>query len=125
MKNKWKNRNFLVALRNSFNGIKYVLKTQRNIKIQLFFALLAIIMGIIFKISFLEFEILVITIFFVLVSETINTAIEATVDMYTEEFNEKAKIAKDVAAGAVLVSSLSSVIIGLLIFLPKILQYIF
>ena len=68
----------------------------------------------------MEFIAVIITISAVITAEMINTAIEATVDLVTSEFNEKAKIAKDVAAGAVLVTAIFSVIIGFLIFYDRV-----
>ena len=83
MENKWKNPNFFQSLKNAINGIKEIIKTGRNIKIQIAFAIFAIIMGIIFKINITEILILVLTIFFVLVSEFMNTAIEMLADLFT------------------------------------------
>ena len=77
-----------------------------------------------FKISYIEWGILTITIFLVLITETLNTAIEKTVDMITKEYSEEAKVVKDISAGAVLFSAIASVIVGIIIFLPKILIYI-
>ncbi len=124
MENKWKNPNFFQSLKNALNGIKEVVKTGRNIKIQIVFAILAIIMGIIFKINNIEALILVLTIFFVLIAEFINTAIEMLADLYTTEYNEKIKILKDIGAGAVTLSAASSIIVGIIMFLPKILNLI-
>lgn len=124
MDNNWKNPNFFTALKNALNGIKYNIKTSRNFKIQLIFAILAIALSILFKLSTIECAIIVLTIFIVLISEMINTAIETAIDMYTDQYNDKAKIAKDVAAGGVTISALASIIIGILIFLPKILEVI-
>ena len=122
MENKWKNKNFFASLNNALNGIKSVLKTEKNIKIQIVFAIIAIISGIIFKISLIEFSIIILTIFIVFISEFINTAIETAVDMFTQEYNEKAKIAKDISSGAVTLSAICSIIIGFMIFLPKVLK---
>ena len=84
--------------------------------------ILVIIFGIILKISKIEW-IICITLFGLVISmELINTAVENTVDLITKEKNEQAKNAKDVAAGAVLVSAISSAIIGVIIFLPKVLS---
>lgn len=124
MENKWKNQKFLQSLKNAINGIIYVIKTGRNFKIQLFFAFLAILMGLGLKISLLEFAILMITIFLVLAMECINTAIEKIVDMYTLEYNETAKIIKDIAAGSVTLMAMLSIIIGCLIFLSKLIEII-
>ena len=124
MENKWKNPNFFQSLKNALNGIKEVIKTGRNIKIQITFAIFAIIMGIILKINIIEALILVLTIFGVLITEFINTAIEMLADLYTTEYNEKIKILKDIGAGAVTLSAIASVIIGIIMFLPKILNLI-
>ena len=121
MENKWKNPNFFQSLKNAVNGIFFVIKNGKNIKIQLVFAILAIIAGIVFKLSNIEFLILVLTIFFVLVSEFMNTAIENLCDLYTTEYNEKIKIIKDVGAGAVTLSAIASICVGVIMFLPKLL----
>lgn len=121
MENKWKNPNFFQSLKNAINGIFFVIKNGKNIKIQLVFAILAIIAGIVFKLSNIEFLILVLTIFFVLVSEFMNTAIEDLCDLYTTEYNEKIKRIKDVGAGAVTLSAIASICVGTIMFLPKLL----
>ena len=120
MENKWKNKNFFEALKNAIYGIRYVFKTERNFKIQLFFAVLAIVVSIILKINYIELSIIILLIFLIFFAEFFNTILEKVIDMYTEEYNEKAKIAKDIAAGAVAMLSISTVIIGGLIFFPKI-----
>ena len=85
---------------------------------------MAILLGILFQISSTEWMILIITIFIVGITELFNTAIEKVVDLYTEEYNEKAKIAKDVAAGAVLLMAVCSVFVGIILFGTKILEMI-
>ena len=114
------NRNFFDAFMNSLNGIWYTIKTQRNIRIQLIVAIFVIIAGAIFKFSIIEFIFLLFASFLVIVTEMINTAIEANVDLTTTEFHPTAKIAKDVSAGAVLVSSINAIIVGCILFLGKI-----
>lgn len=121
MENKWKNPNFFQSLKNAINGICYIVKTGRNIKIQLVFAIIAIIAGIVLEINNIEFLILILTIFFVLVSEIMNTAIEDLSDLYTTEYNERIKIIKDIGAGAVTLSAIASLCVGLIMFLPKVL----
>lgn len=121
-KTKWHNTNFLQALKYALNGVKYVYGTQRNIIFQSIFAILAILCGLFFKITTIEWLAIILTIFFVVTAEFINTAIETTVDLCTEEKNEKAKNAKDVAAGAVLLTSINAVIIGLIVFMPYIIE---
>lgn len=122
--NKWKNGKWIDAFKNSIKGFKIVFKNERNIKIQSVFAILAIIAGFLLQISLIEFALILVAIFVVFISEFLNTAVENTVDMVTEEYNEKAKNAKDVAAAAVTLSAILSIIIGLIIFLPKIMNMI-
>ncbi len=124
MDKSWKNKNFFIALKNAFNGIKFVLKNERNLKIQVFFAIVAIFISGFLKINLIEWAIIVLTIFIVFLTEIFNTAIENVTDMITLEYNEKAKIVKDISAGAVVLTSIASIIIGGLIFLPKILKII-
>ena len=125
MENKWKNQNFFKALKNAINGMIYTWKTQKNIKFQLCFAVIAIALGFLFQISNMEWIVLISTIFLVLVTELFNTSIETVVDLYTEEYNEKAKIAKDVSAGAVLLMAICSVFVGILLFGTKIIEFVF
>lgn len=104
----------------AFKGIDDVIKHEPNMKIHVVVAILVVIMAFIFKVSIIEWIILVLLIGSVLAAETINTTIENLVDMYTKEYNEKAKVVKDTAAGTVLILAITSAIIGLIIFIPKI-----
>ena len=116
-------------LKNSFKyagqGIKSAFKTEQNLKIHFIITAIAIILGIILKLSFTEWAICFLLFGFVITAELMNTAIEVTVDLAMPDINEKAKLAKDIAAGAVLVSSIVAILIGIAIFLPKILVLIF
>lgn len=113
-------------IRNSFKyaieGIWTSFKTERNMKIHIFIMILVIIEGIILKINKSEWIICIILFAIVIGSELFNTSIETIVDMVMPEKNEKAKIAKDVSAGAVLVVAIGAAIIGLVIFVPRILN---
>lgn len=124
-KTKWTTKNFLQSFKCAMNGIKYVFSSQRNILIQVYIGIIAIVLGFLFKITEIEWLVLILTIVFVILSEFINTSIETTVDLITEEYNEKAKIAKDVAAGAVLISAICSIIVGFIIFSGRIINFIF
>ena len=104
----------------AFKGIDDVIKHEPNMKIHVVVAILVVIMAFILKVSIIEWIILVLLIGAVLAAETINTTIENLVDMYTKEYDEKAKIVKDTAAGTVLILAITSSIIGLIIFIPKI-----
>lgn len=115
-------------LKNSFKyaiqGIKSALKTEQNLKIHFVVTVLAIILGVVLKINFTEWAICFLLFGFVITAELLNTAIEVTVDLAMPERNEKAKLAKDIAAGAVLVSAIVSILVGIVIFLPKIINII-
>lgn len=104
----------------AFKGIDDVIEHEPNMKIHVVAAILVVIMAFILKVSIIEWIILVLLIGAVLAAETINTTIENLVDMYTKEYDEKAKIVKDTAAGTVLILAITSAIIGLIIFIPKI-----
>ena len=110
---------FTSGIRCSFNGLKYSYKNEQSVLIQLPITFLIIIIGILFKISVMEWIIVVLCLGIVLTISLVNTSIEATVDLVTEEYNPIAKIAKDVSASAVLAASLMSVVVGFIIFVPK------
>ena len=106
--------------RYAFKGIFFAFKTQSNIRIHTIAALLVTTAGFIFKLTLVEWGLVIFAIGLVLVSELINTAIESLVDVISPAYSEKAGFIKDVAAGAVLIAAVVSIIIGLIIFLPKI-----
>ena len=108
------------SFKYAFEGIITGIKEERNIKIHISIMILVIILGILLKISQIEWIICIILFGLVISLEFVNTAIENAVDLITQEKNPQAKIIKDVAAGAVLVSAIASAIIGLIIFIPKI-----
>ena len=114
-------KNFLKSFKYALSGIYYVFVTSRNFKIQLLFALISFIFGFSLHINMTNYLILVATIMSVLILEILNTSIESIVDLLVQkEFSSLAKISKDASAGAVLLASINSVIIGLYIFIPKI-----
>jgi diacylglycerol kinase (ATP) len=104
----------------AISGILYAFRTQRNIKIHFMTALLAIILSHLLKLSITELLAVSITITLVLAAEMVNTAIETVVDMYTQEYHPLAEAAKNVAAGAVLISAINAVVVGYLIYYKKI-----
>lgn len=114
-------KKLIKSFKYAFEGIFTGIKKEQNMKIHMVIMILVIIFGILFKISKIEWIICIALFGLVISMELINTAIENTVDLITKEKNERAKIAKDVAAGAVLVSAIVAAIIGLMIFVPKIL----
>ena len=113
--------NVLKSFKYAFSGISYVLKTSRNFKIQLIFAVTSLMIGFLLQISQSNYLILIATIMSVLILEILNTSIESIVDLVVQkEFSSLAKISKDTSAGAVLLASINSVIIAVYIFVPKI-----
>ena len=121
-----KEKHTLKALRKSFryaiSGIFKALILCRNLKIHYLVGLIAIISGFYFGINRLEWAILLLTITLVVTLEMINTAIEKVVDLLTQKYHILALIAKDVAAGAVLIASIVAFIVGALIFGPYVLR---
>ena len=107
-----------MSFKFALEGIVTAFKDQPNLKFQLCIALLALALGYYYSISNFEWIVLILTIGFVITFEFTNTAIEEIVDSFTDKEHPAAKKAKDVAAGAVLVASLTALVIGLLIFLP-------
>ena len=121
-KPKEKEKPLLKTLSYGFNGILYTLKHERNMVIHFLVMILVIIAGIVFKITFVEWGVCFVLFALVLSLELMNTALENVVDLVTEEKKAKAKVAKDAAAGAVLVAAIFAVIIGISIFLPRLLE---
>ena len=121
-KPKEKEKPLLKTLSYGFNGILYTLKHERNMVIHFLIMILVIIAGIVFKITFVEWGVCFVLFALVLSLELMNTALENVVDLVTEEKKPKAKVAKDASAGAVLVAAIFAVIIGISIFLPRLLE---
>jgi diacylglycerol kinase (ATP) len=107
----------------SFNfaieGLVHVLRTQRNMRVHFAVAVVVIILAVLVGVSRIELIALLISIAFVLVAEMVNTAIEGAIDASTTSFDPMAKLAKDIAAGAVLIASLNAVAVGYLVFAGK------
>ncbi|GFH42608.1 undecaprenol kinase [Lactococcus hodotermopsidis] len=123
---KWKNPNVFASLEFARTGIATAFREEPNMRKHGFSAVLAIICGLVFRISKMEWLFLLLAIFLVIFAEMMNSAIENVVDLASDyHFSMLAKNAKDMAAGAVLFISGYAVIVGLLIFLPKIWALIF
>jgi diacylglycerol kinase (ATP) len=104
----------------AFEGIVHALRTQRNMRIHFGVALSVIILALIVSVSRIELIALLISISFVLVAEMLNTAIEGAIDVATTAFDPMAKLAKDVAAGAVLIATINALAVGYLVFADKV-----
>ena len=119
-KNKTSNSNFLDAWKNAIDGIIYATTTQRNIKIQLVLAVIVVIVSLFFDLNRAEFLCFLFTIILILFAEMVNTAIETVVDLYVDVYHPKAKIAKDVAAGGVVITAINAIIVAYFLFFDKI-----
>ena len=106
----------------AFAGIFAVETKERNMKIHCVAAVLVVIAGVILKISAIEWCICLTLFGLVMALEMVNTAVEAVVDLVTEERKPLAKLAKDAAAGAVLIAAIMAAIAGMIIFIPKLLE---
>lgn len=115
-------RKFSSSIKYCLEGINFVITNESNFKKEIVIGIIALLLSYILKISRIEFIIILIMITLVLTSEIINTSIEKVVDLYTKDYNNLAKIAKDVSAGSVLVMSIFSLLVGVIIFLPKIIN---
>ena len=110
--------NLLTSFKYAFLGVWHVLRTQRNARIHLSVGLLVIALGLWLGLSRTEWAIIILTIGLVMAAESFNTVAEAAVDLATTEYHPLARIAKDVAAGAVLLMAITAVVVGLLILGP-------
>jgi undecaprenol kinase len=112
-----------ISFKHAWDGIITAFHTQPNFKVHLVLSIASLVLGILLKISLVEWAIIFFVIATGLAIELINTAIEFTVDLLTQEYNLLAKFAKDTSAGAMLIYAFFSVIIAAVIFLPKIFIY--
>lgn len=115
-------RNLFQSFKYASHGIYFAFKYNQNIRIHFIIALLVILLAIFLKVSAFEMGILGTMILLVISTEMINTSIEEMANLITRDHRQEAKIAKDVAAGMVLLTSIGAVIVGVLVFLPHILR---
>jgi diacylglycerol kinase (ATP) len=116
----WRPPRLLDSFNYAFEGIIHVLRTQRNMRIHFVVAVIVLIVALIANVSKIELIALLISITFVLIAEMINTAIEGAIDVATTSFDPMAKLAKDIAAGAVLIATVNAVAVGYLVFSGKV-----
>lgn len=112
-------KRLIKSFKYAFTGIKSSILTEQNLCIHLLILVITLILGIFLKINKFEFLIIILVSSLVISSELINTAIENTVDI-NNKISKEAKLAKDAASGAVLIGAIGAIIVGLTIFLPKI-----
>lgn len=117
------NTNLFKSFGFAIEGIKLAYKYNRNIRIHTAIAVLALILSFLLGLSGYEVGLILLVILLVIAAEMINTAIEEMVDLIVQEHREQARIAKDVAAGMVLVCAIGAVIVGIIIFTPHIINF--
>lgn len=117
-------RKFIRGFGYALNGIWHASVTQLNFRVHLVAALVAVYAGYALHISKNEWLWIILSIALVLVAELFNTALEFLVDLVSPEYNKKAGLVKDMSAGAVLITAIGALLIGLMIFLPKLLVLI-
>lgn len=112
-------RRFINSVNHAIEGIIHAFRTEGNMRIHVVTAILVVIAAVLANCTRYEMIALSITITFVMLAEMVNTAVEAVVDLITERYHELAKIAKNVAAGAVLIAALNALVVGYLVFYRK------
>ena len=106
----------LQSFNHAFQGLVYAVRYERNMRIHLAVGLLVLVASVFLNLSRLELVAVVLAIVFVLIAEMINTAMEAVVDIITDEFDPRAKVAKDLAAGGVLLAAINALVVAYLVF---------
>ena len=109
-------RKHTISFKNAFAGIAWAIRTQPNFRVHIALSIIAIVLAAYFRITRVEWAIILFTIIFGLTAELINTAIESMTDLITREWREEAKIAKDVSAGMMLTTAIGAVIIAIVVF---------
>jgi diacylglycerol kinase len=117
-------KNHTIGLNHAVAGVRYALRTQTNFVIHVLVTAVVFLLAFILEISQIEWMILILTVFFVMTTELINSAIELWVDAGILEINIYAKRVKDIAAAAVVMSVVASLLIGAILFVPKLLPLV-
>src|ERR1700736_6131434 len=114
----------IVSFRHAGRGLWLLISTQWNFRIHLLAAVIAIALAVFFQLAAFEWIILIVAIAIVLVTEALNTALERIVDLHQSELHPIARDAKDLAAAGVLVSAIAALIIGILLFAPRLWHFL-
>jgi diacylglycerol kinase len=118
-----KNKNSFESLKNALSGLIFTFKFHKHFKVELFFTLLALFLSWFFNLTIFEFLLILTAIFLVLITEVLNTCFEELCNYFQPNYDEKIKIMKDVSSTMVLLAVIFSLIIGLIIFGPKMVGY--
>jgi len=123
---KYKNNSLFKSLTYAYRGIALALKSQRNFRFDFIFGFFVVGLAVFLRFSFIELAVLILTINAILFAELMNTVIEFIIDAYYgNRYSIIAKMSKDIAAGAVLSTAIGSIIVGSMLFLPKIIKFYF
>ena len=114
-----RSHSILQSFNYAFQGVIHVLRIERNMRIHFLIATAVLVLAFAYGVTKLELIALLLAIAFVLITEMVNTAVEATIDLSTREIDPLAKLAKDIAAGAVLIASVTALVIGYLVFASR------
>ncbi len=117
-------RKFYESVRYAWRGIRFSFRTQRNLAIHAFVAVIAVLLAVILNFNMIEMSIVLMVIASVIVLELVNTAMEEIVNMMTIQRKLRAMVAKDVSAAAVLVAVSAAVAIGCVLYLPKLFSFL-
>jgi diacylglycerol kinase (ATP) len=118
--------NLFVSFKYAWAGVSYAFLTQRNFRIHIFITLIAISLGLLAQVSSVEMSVITLTCAMVMVLELLNTALESVVDLTVgQSYHELAKIAKDCAAGAVMIAAIAAILVAGFILLPALYQLFF
>lgn len=112
-------RSFAESFRDAWTGLWYCISTQRNMRVHLVAAVMVLTVSWFMGLNRLELALIVFAVSFVLVAEMFNTALEKTVDLFTTTYHPVARLAKHIAAGAVFIAACNAVVIGIIVFLPR------
>ena len=115
-------KRIISSVKNSWNGLKVAYKNEQSMYIHLVCTIILLLFSFFLKISMIQWLIIIAIIGLTLVVELLNTAIESTVDLVTNEFHPLAKVAKDTASAAEFILTITSAVIALMIFIPKIME---
>lgn len=111
-----------ISFKHAFDGLVYTFKTQPNMRFHGFFGSAVTVAGLYFGITIQQWLVVIFTMVLMFTAEMINTSIESMTDLIKKEYSQQAKIAKDVAAGMVLLNAIGAVCVGLIIFMPYIVK---
>ncbi len=118
-------KKFFIPFINALKGIFFCFLSEKNFRFHIFCVILVIIFSFLLKIERMEWIFILTAIFIVVITEMINTSIEKTLDMIDSQYNEKIKIIKDISAGFVFLASVYAIIVGFIVFFPRVFNIVF